>query len=62
MKRAVVQGGFSDVDRLAFHASVRTDFIQMMEHGRDASVKNSIVLQIGYSECDNSVAPSNRNT
>ncbi len=62
VRRAVVQGGFSDVDRLAFHASVRADFVQLMEHGRDASVKNSTVLQIGYSECDYSVAPSNRST
>ncbi len=62
VRRAIVQGGFSDVDRLAFHASVRADFAQLMQHGRDASVKNSTVLQIGYNKCDNCVAPSNRNT
>ncbi len=62
VRRAIVKGGFSDDDRLAFHASVRADFAQLMQHGRDASVKNSTVLQIGYSECDYSVAPSNRST
>ena len=44
VKRAVVKGGFADPTRLQFHASVRADFVQIIENGRDATVKNSIVL------------------
>jgi len=48
VKRAILKGGFTDKTRLQLHAAVRTDFTQIMEHGRDAAVKNSAVLQLGY--------------
>ncbi len=48
VKRAILEGGFTDEERVKFHASVRTDFAQMVELGRDAAVKNSTVLQLGY--------------